>query len=73
MTLLLAWVPRVSAQLAIRGEIIHTMAGEPIRDGVVLVRDGRILLATFHPELTDDLRVHELFLDMVTEEQLVRA
>jgi len=33
----------------------------------VLVRDGRFLLASFHPELTDDLRVHKLFLDMVEE------
>jgi imidazolonepropionase-like amidohydrolase len=28
--------------IAVRGETIHTMAGEPIRDGVVLVRDGKI-------------------------------
>jgi len=35
----------------------------------VLVRDGRLLLASFHPELTDDLRVHELFLQMVEEAQ----
>jgi imidazolonepropionase-like amidohydrolase len=27
---------------AVRGEVVHTMAGEPLRDGVVLVRDGRI-------------------------------
>jgi pyridoxal 5'-phosphate synthase pdxT subunit len=31
----------------------------------VLVRSGRILAATFHPELSDDRRVHELFLEMV--------
>lgn len=34
--------PGVAAQLAVRGETVHTMAGDPIRDGVVLVRDGRI-------------------------------
>ena len=34
----------------------------------VLVRDGRLLLATFHPELTDDLRVHARFLDLVRAE-----
>jgi imidazolonepropionase-like amidohydrolase len=28
--------------LAVRGETVHTMAGAPIRDGVVIVRDGRI-------------------------------
>ena len=39
----------------------------------VLVRDGRFLLASFHPELTDDLRVHELFLTMVQEASSVRA
>ena len=31
----------------------------------VLVREGKILGATFHPELTDDTRIHSLFLDMV--------
>ena len=29
--------------LAIRGRIIHTMAGDPIPDGVVVVTDGRIV------------------------------
>ena len=43
-------------------------------DGVpVLLRDGRFLVASFHPELTDDTRVHERFLDLVREEQGVRA
>ena len=31
-----------------------------------LVRQGRILAATFHPELSQDRRVHQFFLDMVT-------
>ena len=31
-------------------------------DDPVLVRQGRIVAATFHPELTDDRRVHEFFL-----------
>jgi 5'-phosphate synthase pdxT subunit len=36
------------------------------RDGhPVLVREGKVLAATFHPELTGDTRVHELFLNMV--------
>jgi len=37
------------------------------------VRDGRILVAAFHPELTDDARVHELFLERVREAMSVRA
>jgi pyridoxal 5'-phosphate synthase pdxT subunit len=37
------------------------------RDGFpVLVRQGRILAATFHPELSSDRRVHQLFVDTVT-------
>jgi len=53
------------------GEDIEVLArhdGEP-----VLLRDGRILVASFHPELTDDARVHERFLASVREEQRVRA
>jgi 5'-phosphate synthase pdxT subunit len=34
----------------------------------VLIRQGRILIATFHPELTSDITVHEYFLRMATEE-----
>jgi 5'-phosphate synthase pdxT subunit len=43
-------------------EVLGTLDGEP-----VLVRDGRLLLAAFHPELTDDTRVHERFLELVRE------
>jgi 5'-phosphate synthase pdxT subunit len=36
------------------------------RDGFpVLVRQGKLLAATFHPELSSDRRVHQLFVDMV--------
>jgi 5'-phosphate synthase pdxT subunit len=36
------------------------------RDGSpVLVRQGHLLAATFHPELSDDRRVHQLFVDLV--------
>lgn len=42
-TFALALPAPAAAQLAVRGEIVHTMAGEPIRDGVVLIgRDGKI-------------------------------
>ena len=39
----------------------------------VLARQGRILVASFHPELTEDTRVHQLFLDQVREATSVRA
>ena len=36
------------------------------RDGFpVLVREGHLLAATFHPELSSDPRVHQLFLDLI--------
>jgi 5'-phosphate synthase pdxT subunit len=44
-------------------EVLGDLEGEP-----VLVRDGRLLLASFHPELTEDTRVHERFLELVREE-----
>jgi 5'-phosphate synthase pdxT subunit len=31
----------------------------------VLIRQGRVLAATFHPELSGDKRVHLYFLDLV--------
>jgi 5'-phosphate synthase pdxT subunit len=39
----------------------------------VLLREGRIIIGSFHPELTDDTRVHERFLDLVGEVGLVRT
>ena len=49
-------------------EVLAELAGEP-----VLLREGRVIVASFHPELTDDTRVHERFLDLVREESHVRA
>ena len=49
-------------------EVLAELDGEP-----VLLRDGRYLVASFHPELTDDTRVHERFLEMVREEAHVGA
>lgn len=31
----------------------------------VMVEQGNLLVSTFHPELTDDLRLHKYFIDMV--------
>jgi pyridoxal 5'-phosphate synthase pdxT subunit len=46
-------------------EVLAEVEGHP-----VLARQGRFLVAAFHPELTDDTRLHELFLEEVS---LVRA
>jgi 5'-phosphate synthase pdxT subunit len=44
-------------------EVLADLHGDP-----VLLREGRVLVAAFHPELTDDTRVHERFLEIVREE-----
>jgi pyridoxal 5'-phosphate synthase pdxT subunit len=59
--------PRV-AEVGPGVEVLAELDGEP-----VLLREGRIIVAAFHPELTDDTRVHERFLDLVREAMSVRA
>jgi 5'-phosphate synthase pdxT subunit len=41
-------------------EVLATEGSDP-----VVVRQGRTMAATFHPELSDDTRVHQAFLDLV--------
>ena len=48
------------------GPSVETLA---TRDGSpTFVRQGRLLAATFHPELTEDIRVHQFFLAIVRDE-----
>jgi 5'-phosphate synthase pdxT subunit len=49
-------------------EVLAEVDGHP-----VLAREGRFLVAAFHPELTDDTRVHERFLELIREESHVGA
>jgi len=41
-------------------EVVATEGSDP-----VAVRQGRVMASTFHPELSDDTRVHRAFLDLV--------
>lgn len=56
--------PRIS-RLGPGVEVLARRDNDPI-----LVRSGHMLAATFHPELSDDSRVHQLFLDMVRENRV---
>jgi len=58
------WIEDVGADV----EVLAEVDGHP-----VLARQGRFLVAAFHPELTDDTRLHELFLESVREGDVVRA
>ncbi|HZW80066.1 MAG TPA: pyridoxal 5'-phosphate synthase glutaminase subunit PdxT, partial [Candidatus Deferrimicrobiaceae bacterium] len=43
-------------------EVLATEGSDP-----VAVRQGTAMAATFHPELSDDPRIHQAFLDLVSE------
>ncbi|MBW3592994.1 MAG: pyridoxal 5'-phosphate synthase glutaminase subunit PdxT [Actinobacteria bacterium] len=68
---------RADAEEPVRGVFIRAPRVENVGPGVevlaeldgdaVLLRQGRFLVASFHPELTDDTRVHELFLELVRD------
>ena len=58
------WVEDVGPNV----EVLAEVDGRP-----GLAREGRFLVAAFHPELTDDTRLHASFLELVKEEQVVRA
>jgi len=45
-------------------EVIATEGTDP-----VAVRQGRTMAATFHPELSNDSRIHQAFLDLVRVDQ----
>jgi 5'-phosphate synthase pdxT subunit len=49
-------------------EVLAELDGHP-----VVARQGNLLVAAFHPELTDDLRLHAYFLAIVAERQKVVA
>jgi pyridoxal 5'-phosphate synthase pdxT subunit len=44
-------------------EVLGDLDGEP-----VLLRQGKVLVAAFHPELTDDTRIHQRFLQTIREQ-----
>jgi 5'-phosphate synthase pdxT subunit len=43
-------------------EVLATVEGVDGRRRPVLCRQGPVLVAAFHPELSDDLRLHQFFL-----------
>jgi 5'-phosphate synthase pdxT subunit len=49
------------------GDGVEIIATESHTGRIVAVRQGPALATAFHPELTPDLRIHELFVDMVRE------
>lgn len=41
-----------------------------IKDNIIFVKENNILAASFHPELTQDTRIHQMFLNMCEEKKM---
>jgi 5'-phosphate synthase pdxT subunit len=54
------WVEQVRSGVEIMGRVSRG----PDAGRIVAVRQGNVLATAFHPELTGDLRVHRLFVDL---------
>ena len=54
------WVERVGSSV----EVLATFKTDKNEDHPVMVRQGSLLATAFHPELTNDNRVHEYFVQM---------
>ena len=60
------WVEELGAGVEVLGRVSHDAPSGA--DGrIVAVRQGALLATSFHPEVTGDPRVHELFVAMVRE------
>jgi pyridoxal 5'-phosphate synthase pdxT subunit len=54
------------------GPGVEVIATEGKDNAPVAVRQGRVMAATFHPELSDDTRIHRAFLDLIPDADKVR-
>jgi 5'-phosphate synthase pdxT subunit len=50
------------------GPGVEVLGTDAATGRIVAVRQGRLLATSFHPELTPDLRLHKLFIDIVREQ-----
>ena len=57
------WVETVGPDV----EVLARVRASDGHDHVVAVRQGNALATSFHPEVTDDVRVHRYFVDMVRQ------
>ncbi|UGT72282.1 pyridoxal 5'-phosphate synthase glutaminase subunit PdxT [Nocardia gipuzkoensis] len=55
------WVERAGEGV----DVLATVPHGPAAGRIVAVRQGNVLATSFHPEVTGDLRVHRMFVEMV--------
>lgn len=56
------WVEEVGEGV----DVLAAVAVPGVGDRIVAVQQGPVLATSFHPEVSDDLRLHRYFLDLVT-------
>jgi 5'-phosphate synthase pdxT subunit len=55
------WMEKIGAEVEVLASVVDS-SGE---SRPVLVRENRILATSFHPELTDDVRLHQMLVELV--------
>ena len=55
------WIHKVGSEVDVLASVVEPATEE---EHPVFVRQGRILATSFHPELTDDTRIHELLMEV---------
>ena len=61
------WVESAADHVDVLARVPDTAVAGVAAGRIVAVRQGRVLATAFHPELTGDGRVHELFVRMISE------
>lgn len=51
----------------VRTQVLATVTSGPGAGRIVAVREGDVLATSFHPEITGDLRVHRMFVQIVAD------
>ena len=60
------WVERIGDDVEVLATVVPSNFASGADEVPVLCRSGSILVSSFHPELTPDHRIHQMFLNMIT-------
>lgn len=63
------WVERAGEGV----QVLARVPSGPAEGRIVAVRQGNVMATSFHPEVTGDLRVHRMFVDIVRENAAARV
>ncbi|WP_396345470.1 pyridoxal 5'-phosphate synthase glutaminase subunit PdxT [Haloechinothrix sp. LS1_15] len=61
------WVESAEPTVEVLGTVPDSPAAGPAAGRIVAARQGSVLATAFHPELTGDRRLHQLFMEIVRE------